>query len=206
MMSPAEVILLVINSWEGWVGLTTVFLALATALWRQGSGLAKDFKAAVQIGGEFRTNGGSTLRTAIDGISAQLQRMEAIQIAHVGVVYHLCGELDVALLYTDAHSNCVWVSRAWCVMSGMAFEDAIGQGWRSAIDPRDRDGFEKEWATCIRDQRLFRADFRYLRADNLSVWVRGHANSAKDHVGKLHCMIMSCRLLDRPVENYSPHD
>lgn len=203
----------VITSWEGIAGVVAAMLGLGTTAGvyarRHLSSVSAGFAELRTIGQEFRKNSGSTLRDVIEDISVNIGKLhshvsnlEASMVSQLEITRVICGELNVALFRSDTHGNCQWVSSSWCELSGMSFAEAVGQGWRGAIDPRDRDRVDAEWDRCTEEACFFRSDFRFLRPDGFSVWVNCRASATKAHDGKVACMVATYKALQRPLEQF----
>lgn len=186
------------TSWEGLSAVGGLLLAFGAAIWRHLSQVSRALSEIYNISQQFEKNGGGSLRDKIDKIVNKLERVEAALELNVGVVYHLCAEMELALYHTLPTGECRWVSRAWCDLTGMSFEDALGHGWRSAIHPLDRERVMDEWLHCVAECRMFRSVFRFQRADDSVVWVRGWANSVKGSDGEMRAVIGTMRRVPDP--------
>jgi PAS domain S-box-containing protein len=204
-----DTVIWILCTWEGVIGIMTVGTSIAVWFYRHMCRVAHGFNQIARIGTELSPNSGTSLYDVIHNVAigitsvrTDIDRMEKVVTIQSGVVHQLCTELGVAIFHTDRYTNCQWASPEWCVLSGMAVTEAIGQGWRSAIDPRDRERVDTEWDRCTESACLFRGEFRFLRPDGMSVWVSCRATPVKSADGNLASMIAGCRPLQRPVEKY----
>lgn len=101
---------------------------------------------------QFKNNGGGSLKDAIDRIEDSLalsnQRHRAI-----------CSYLDVALFETDAIGNYTFVSKDWCILTGLAPEQALGQGWILSVQADHRDQVMTAWKRSIEEKREFALEY-----------------------------------------------
>jgi PAS domain S-box-containing protein len=91
----------------------------------------------------------------------------------------------VGIFMADARGDTVFVNASWCAISGMAPEEAKGQGWTQAIHPDDRVRVLEEWQVAVRDGVSSKAEFRFLRRDGTVTWVHGTAVQLRDTNGRL---------------------
>jgi PAS domain S-box-containing protein len=91
----------------------------------------------------------------------------------------------VGIFMADPRGDTVFVNASWCTISGMAPEDAKGQGWTQAIHPDDRARVLEEWQVAVREGISSKAEFRFLRRDGTVTWVHGTAVQLRDTNGRL---------------------
>lgn len=91
----------------------------------------------------------------------------------------------VGIFRTDPDGQCVWVNQTWKAVSGMTLYQSLGKGWESAVHPGDREQLQQEWADAVRENRMFRLDYRFRRPDGRTTWLAGRAVPQKDAAGKL---------------------
>jgi PAS domain S-box-containing protein len=215
MVAPVEHVIdwffWLVSSWEGLCGITVGALWLFRLVAKHISYVSNAYAELQRIGSQLRPNGGGSIYDAIkqiaDGMGElrkQLAHMELVVTTQVGVVHQLCCELGVAIFHADRFTNCQWVSPQWCALSGMAFADAVGQGWRSAIDQRDRERVTNEWDHCTEAACVFRSEFRFRRPDGTVVWISCHATPIKGTDGQLTCMVAGFRSIARGGDDYVP--
>ncbi|MXP26598.1 PAS domain S-box protein [Altererythrobacter indicus] len=72
---------------------------------------------------------------------------------------------------TTGDGSLTYVNPAWCKLASMSLEDAMDGGWSKAIHPDDRDRVWEEWHAAVKIKRVFRTDFRFLRANGEVAWV-----------------------------------
>ena len=191
------------SSWEGMTAIAGILCAVVTAIWRHLYNVSRAFREIYAISQQFKNNGGSSFCDKIDKIVNKLERVESALEMNIGLVYHLCSDLELAVYHTLPGGECRWVSRAWCELTGLTFEESLGHGWRSAIHPHDRDKIMEEWTECVTECRTFRAVFRFQHSDDTVVWVRGWANSVKGSDGDLRGVIGTIRRVAAPAVEQS---
>lgn len=80
-----------------------------------------------------------------------------------------------------------YVNPKWCELSGISFEDALGNGWLRAVHPEDRDKILSGWKDATGHHQKSVAEYRFLKKNGEVVWVSGVAvgefNENKELVG-----------------------
>ncbi|AFZ04351.1 GAF domain-containing protein [Calothrix sp. PCC 6303] len=80
----------------------------------------------------------------------------------------------VGIFRTDTDGKCIYVNDHWCLISGIAPEDAFGDGWRQGLHPEDRDKITAEWYQSAQECRPFQLEYRFQRpGDGKVAWVYG---------------------------------
>lgn len=76
---------------------------------------------------------------------------------------------------TDLNGKTTFVSQRWSQISGVKAEDALGDGWLTAVHPQDRDRILNAWEKATQEQCSSTAEYRFIHPDGTVRWVRGHA-------------------------------
>jgi PAS domain S-box-containing protein len=90
--------------------------------------------------------------------------------------YHALTEASpVGIFRTDVAGSTTYVNPSWCTMSGLSVQEALGDGWLSAVHKDDRKVIIKGWndATVTNQESI--SEYRFERADGTIVWVMGQA-------------------------------
>ncbi len=78
----------------------------------------------------------------------------------------------VGIFRTDAEGMTTYVNPKWCELSGLSYEEALGDGWMKAVYPDDRIKIEKGWHG---EPRQFLAEYRFLKPDGKVIWILGNS-------------------------------
>jgi PAS domain S-box-containing protein len=81
----------------------------------------------------------------------------------------------VGIFQTDSNGATTYINPKWCEISGLTFNQALGDGWLSAVHPDDRERLSKGWQDAIQLHKASRSDYRFVRPDGTIVWVIGQA-------------------------------
>jgi len=90
-----------------------------------------------------------------------------------------------AMLWTDEHERCTFLSRGWYEFTGMTEEEALGLGWADAIHPDDRDEVLRIVLDAERRGQPYAVDYRLRRADGAYRWVNGAGRPCWSDTGEL---------------------
>jgi len=81
----------------------------------------------------------------------------------------------VGIFRTREDGFTTYVNPRWSELSGISFDEAIGDSWLNAVHPDDRERLNKKWHEAVnRNQHSF-AEYRFLKSDGSVVWVIGNA-------------------------------
>lgn len=80
----------------------------------------------------------------------------------------------LGMFVADAQGNCVFTNAAWQRIAGMGEQQSLLRGWGQALHPDDRPRLRQAWRDCVASGAVASAEFRYVHADGLTVWVRGY--------------------------------
>ena len=87
----------------------------------------------------------------------------------------LTSMVPVGIYQTDVNGQCIYANDAWCEIAGITPEEAVGDGWASALHPDDRERIWNEWETAAESGGEFRSEYRYKHGDGGVRWVIGAA-------------------------------
>lgn len=90
----------------------------------------------------------------------------------------------VGIFRTDENGVCVYVNSRWCEITGLAEEAAVGEGWRRALHPDDRERVVRAWTATSEGGRPFRLEHRFLRPNGEICWVIAEAYRAENEAGE----------------------
>ena len=58
----------------------------------------------------------------------------------------LAAHTPVGIFVSSAEGDCLYVNQRWCELTGLTPEQALGNGWASALHPDDAARVNREWA------------------------------------------------------------
>lgn len=93
----------------------------------------------------------------------------------------------VGIFRTDPTGATTYVNPRWCEISGMAAQEAMGNGWLEIVHPEDRHLVSGGWNEKVQTGSESTCEYRFLKPDGKTVWVYGQAtpeyNAEKQLIG-----------------------
>ncbi len=93
--------------------------------------------------------------------------------------------VPAGIFQADHEGRCIFVNKRWCELAALSPDDAMGDGWRRAVDPADRARIAAEWERCARDECDFRSEYRFRQPDGTQIDVEGSATAIRDADGRV---------------------
>lgn len=132
---------------------------------------ARAEKLGEAILAEITTNGGSSLKDAIN-------RIEEGLIRQGGRINLLLTMDDAAAVFeTDGSGLCIWVSPAYLRLTGRPMDEILGWGWVTTIHKDDIDHVRQDWRSAVEERRAFVGRFRMIRPDGHVIRVQSAART-----------------------------
>uniref|UniRef100_B8HRN4 histidine kinase n=1 Tax=Cyanothece sp. (strain PCC 7425 / ATCC 29141) TaxID=395961 RepID=B8HRN4_CYAP4 len=97
----------------------------------------------------------------------------------------LSAAAPIGICQADLDGNCLYTNARWQEMSGLSFEDSLGQGWVQAIYPDDRSTLSAAWAAYVRGECDHLPDFRLLTPEGKIRWVSTCVGAIKSSTGEI---------------------
>ena len=97
----------------------------------------------------------------------------------------------VGIFRTKADGYTTYVNPKWMELSGLRFEEAIGDGWLTAVHPEDKEMLRNNWESHSGKSEKSTAEYRFIKPDGSIVWVLGNAepeivdNKIKGYIGTI---------------------
>lgn len=91
----------------------------------------------------------------------------------------------VGIFRTRPDGYTTYVNPRWCQITGLSFNDAVGNGWLKAVHPDDKIKIVDGWNKATNQQTKSIAEYRYLKADQEVVWVFGEAVAELSETGEV---------------------
>jgi PAS domain S-box-containing protein len=77
----------------------------------------------------------------------------------------------VGMFRTDERGAVLYTNPQWQQTTGLTLEESLGFGWTRALHPDDKDRILEEWQECLREEKGFSGEFRFLAASGEIHWV-----------------------------------
>ena len=92
----------------------------------------------------------------------------------------------VGIFRTDNKGQCLYVNQSWCQMAGITDQQALGDGWSTAIHPQDRERVFHEWQQAAENGQMpFSSECRFQQPDGTITWVLCQADAERDREGNI---------------------
>lgn len=100
--------------------------------------------------------------------------------------YRILSELaPVGIYRTDLEGNLLYLNERMCQIAGLEHDEALGQGWLSAIHPDDLGRVYQEWEQAVKDELPDKTEYRYRTADGITTWVLDQMRFERDSEGRV---------------------
>ena len=142
--------------------LLTLSAVVGPPTWWLTSRVRRAYAILCAIEAEFRPNGGSTLRDAVNRLEHRVERLYSIK--HLTI-----DQSDAASFETDEAGDCIWASVAYLDLVDRPIEDVRGSGWSIVIHQDDRAHVFAEWSRVVTERRRFEMSFRYVTRGGIVV-------------------------------------
>ncbi|MFV5688081.1 PAS domain S-box protein [Flavobacterium sp. ZT3R25] len=97
------------------------------------------------------------------------------------VRYHTLTEVSpVGVFRTDINGLTTYVNPRWCQISGLSYEEALGNGWLTAVHNDDKKLVFNDWEKATFNQEISLSEYRFVRPDGSISWVIGQAIPEKN--------------------------
>ncbi|NBQ67421.1 MAG: PAS domain-containing protein [Nitrosomonadaceae bacterium] len=110
---------------------------------------------------EMTPNGGSSLCDSVRRMEVGIAKVETRHRAFLD-------SLRVIRFEADAQGDCLWVSSAYCELTGATNLNALGTGWTNILHPDDKELVLKEWASAVAGKRDFIQIYRIINLHDQS--------------------------------------
>ncbi len=95
--------------------------------------------------------------------------------------YHTLAEVSpVGIFHTDAAGLTTYVNPRWCRISGLSYEEAMGNGWFKAVHEEDKMRLKEGWEKATQQKDVSFSEYRFVRTDGTNAWVIGQAIPERD--------------------------
>jgi PAS domain S-box-containing protein len=98
----------------------------------------------------------------------------------------------VGIFISSAEGGCLYVNERWCALTGLSPEQALGNGWASALHPDDAARVNREWAEAGAHGRDSVVEYRFVRPDGTVSWIEGYAAALRDQEGRVIGWVGTC--------------
>lgn len=95
--------------------------------------------------------------------------------------YHTLTEVSpVGIFRTDAAGYTNYVNPSWTQISGLSFDEALGDGWLNAVHEEDRRAILNGWENATINNEKSLSEYRFIKPDGTIAWVMGQATPERN--------------------------
>lgn len=173
-----EVFKLLLTNLKDWLGLLAPFGVVFGFLWqfwlkKRFAEIKELIKTISLISDEFRPNGGSSLRDAINRIETKITIEQQKTMA-------IIKSLPLGTWVSDKDGKCIDLNRSLCRITGRTEGELKGDNWSNWLHPSDKDEVWEEWQKCVKNTITFDMLYRYVLPDGKVQKVHGVAYQLRD--------------------------
>ncbi|MBD2464760.1 PAS domain S-box protein [Oscillatoria sp. FACHB-1407] len=111
---------------------------------------------------------------------AERERMQIVLEESEERFRTLSAAAPIGIFQTNADGICLYANNQWQQMSGLSFEDSLGNGWLQAIHPEDREAVSEAWKAYLQGhQDEDSTEFRLLTPQHEVRWVSARMAAMK---------------------------
>ena len=180
MLEHLKVILTFIKDWSGLLAPVGAVLGLFWKYWlKKRLEELKDLYTRIKvISDEFRPNGGSTLRDAINRIEYRLSVEQQKTMA-------IIKSMPLGTWLSDRDGKYVDVNRSMCRIMGRTESEILGDNWSNWLHIDDKERVWEEWERSVASKLSFEMTYRFVRPDGKVQRVHAVAYQLRDDRGDL---------------------
>jgi PAS domain S-box-containing protein len=93
--------------------------------------------------------------------------------------------LPVGVYLTDRDGDCQYVNGKWLDIAGLKLEEALGNGWTSALHHEDKEKVWDGWNRMVESQGNWGLEYRFLTPGGIITWVYGLATPLKNEKNEI---------------------
>lgn len=178
-----EYLKFILTGLKDWLGLLAPFGIVFGFLWKfwlqkRFADIRDLYERIKVISEEFRPNGGSTLRDAINRIEEKVTIQEQKTIA-------IIKSLPLGTWISDNRGKCIDVNRSLCKIVGRTESEIKGDNWSNWIHPSQKEEVFEEWNRCVANDLNFDMEYKYVLPNGKVQLVHGVAYQLRDKDNKL---------------------
>lgn len=128
------------------------------------------------IAQEFRPNGGSTLRDAINRIETKVSIQQQTTTA-------IIKSFPIGTWISDEQGRCIDVNNNLCRITGRTEGEMKGNNWSNWV--LEKEEVQEEWERCVAHDSNFDMDYTFTKTDRTKQKVHGYAQRLKNEKGEL---------------------
>jgi len=149
------------------------------SVFKIGYGFGKKINRLFSLADEFKNNGGSSLRDAIDRIESNTNLVSG----RLNGLFYVFGQnLGVVTIESDINGKVVHICKRWTELTGLNVDESLGHGWLNGILDKDRLTVGMDFAAAVKETREFHSEFSiHNRTTNKITKVKSYSIVIRDN-------------------------
>lgn len=123
------------------------------------------YKKINHIFEELTPNHGSSIKDKINKMDKQLSENTILTTRIFDRQRWILDNQNITVFESDNDGKCLWTNKKYCDWLKRDDKYFLGNGWKNAIHPEDRERVSEYWETCVTDGRDFENIFRMIDRD-----------------------------------------
>lgn len=95
----------------------------------------------------------------------------------------LADHSPAGIFQTDSQGDCTYVNPRWTEITGLTFDEALGQGWSQALHPEDKQRVFDGWYAAATAGSPYDWECRFVTKQGKQTWIVGHTEILFDQQG-----------------------
>lgn len=155
-----------------------VYKKAVVPMFKWTSSMVRSLEKIDNIHEQMFTNGGSTLRDAVNRIEYRINLLEKKQGIYILDTPH-------GVYESNEDGEVTSVNRTMCRLTGKTENEILGNGWLTSVAEHDRERVDDAWNYAIGNKIEFKTTYDMISSDGEMFKVRTHANPIKSSDGKV---------------------
>jgi PAS domain S-box-containing protein len=97
----------------------------------------------------------------------------------------LSAAAPIGILQNNADGICLYSNTRWQEISGLSFEDSLGNGWLQVVHPEDRDALWTAWEAYLQGGSGHLPEFRLLPPQGQIHWISARVAAMRSATGEI---------------------
>ena len=91
----------------------------------------------------------------------------------------------VGIWRSDKKGKWIYINEQCSSIIGLTKQEALGDGWSKHLHQDDKKNYYENWERCLKEQILFKFEYRFLLSDGKITWVLGQSTPEINYQGQI---------------------
>ncbi len=121
------------------------------------------------------------LESALSDFRRQTEELQAQNLRFES----LAASSPLGIFESDSEGRVLYTNASWQQIAGLTLGESLGDGWRRAVAPQDREWIVHTWGDIAGQGGEFDAEFRMQRPDGTIRWVHARSRPLRNAMGQI---------------------